>query len=151
VQPTYRIIQTLKKEVIAEKDAPITASDQKLMLPPKPQLVDKKLPYQTLPVTEPELIRGVAIDFDSTEIAVTLIPTLTEPTLVLNPTYKVMQKHPSKHKSSGVEGSIKLNYQITRDGSVSNIKVVKSTLNILFEKSAKKALSQWKFKTAKNT
>lgn len=79
-------------------------------------------------------------------VTVVSLPQITEPIMAIAPTYKVLPKfshHPTK---SNQVGEVKLSYHIDINGNVNNIKIVSSNVNRDLQRSAKKALSQWRYK-----
>ena len=74
---------------------------------------------------------------------IALIPNALEHE-VLQPTFKIM---PSINRvlSSNFNGRVKLAYNITKEGKVENIKIIQSNVPRDIEKSAKRALSQWRY------
>jgi len=59
---------------------------------------------------------------------------------------KVNPKYPRRAKMKKKGGSVQMAFDISKDGNVSNIRILKSTPKGLFDKSSRKAISQWKFK-----
>jgi bla regulator protein blaR1 len=53
--------------------------------------------------------------------------------------------YPSRAMTSGVEGNVELEYSIGSDGSVSDIRVVRTQPEGVFDAAAQTALSQWRF------
>ncbi|WP_441003381.1 TonB family protein [Pseudocolwellia agarivorans] len=85
-----------------------------------------------------------AITLDSSKVSkIALIPNALEHE-VLQPTFKIM---PSINRvlSSNFNGRVKLAYNITKEGKVENIKIIQSNVPRDIEKSAKRALSQWRY------
>lgn len=65
--------------------------------------------------------------------------------VTLIPVYTPEPKFPVELKNAGIAGSTRMQFKVHSDGSVSNIKVLKSD-NPLFSKASKKAVKQWQFK-----
>jgi TonB family protein len=85
-----------------------------------------------------------AITLDSSKVSkIAFIPNALEHE-VLQPTFKIM---PSINRvlSSNFNGRVKLAYNITKEGKVENIKIIQSNVPRDLEKSAKRALSQWRY------
>ncbi|WP_426359456.1 TonB family protein [Pseudocolwellia sp. HL-MZ19] len=85
-----------------------------------------------------------AITLDSSKVSkIALIPNALEHE-VIQPTFKVM---PSLNRvlTTHQGGRVKLAYNITKEGKVKNIKIIQSNVPRDLEKSAKKALSQWRY------
>lgn len=66
------------------------------------------------------------------------------------PVAKVDPIYPRKAKRLKKEGYVKLEFTITTAGTVKDIKVVEAKPEGLFESSAKRALSKWKFRPKKD-
>jgi protein TonB len=64
----------------------------------------------------------------------------------LMPIFKIPPTYPNRAKMLKKEGVVVLEFTITKEGLTSNIKVVKANPPKIFNKSAIKALSKWKFK-----
>jgi protein TonB len=62
------------------------------------------------------------------------------------PLARVNPVYPKRAKMMKLEGFVKLEFTITRNGSVIDIKVLESEPKNVFDRSAKRALSKWKFK-----
>ena len=62
------------------------------------------------------------------------------------PLARVNPVYPKRAKMMKLEGLVKLEFTITRNGSVIDIKVLESEPKNVFDRSAKRALSKWKFK-----
>lgn len=67
----------------------------------------------------------------------------------VTPIMRVEPIYPSFAVSNGLEGIVTLSYDIDKDGSVSNVKVVKSDPKGLFDANAILALQQWTYSTPK--
>lgn len=65
--------------------------------------------------------------------------------LTLIPVYTPKPKFPEELKNAGIPGATRVQFVVHSNGSVSNVKVVKSD-NPLFSKASKKAVKQWQFK-----
>jgi len=63
---------------------------------------------------------------------------------IIQPTFKVMPKV-TRNKTTYQSGSVTLTYKISKEGKVKNIKVMQSDVHRDLEKSAKKALTQWRY------
>ena len=64
----------------------------------------------------------------------------------LMPIFKIPPTYPNRAKIFRKEGSVTLEFTITKSGFVRDIKVIEANPPKLFNKSAIKALSKWKFK-----
>lgn len=63
----------------------------------------------------------------------------------LQPTMRIEPRYPIKAAKGGVEGSVVMRFDIKSDGSVSNVVVVKSVPEKVFDKEASRALKQWMY------
>jgi protein TonB len=64
----------------------------------------------------------------------------------LMPIFKIKPRYPNRAKVLKKEGFVVLEFVITKEGFVRDIKVIKSEPAKLFDSSAKKALTKWRFK-----
>lgn len=62
------------------------------------------------------------------------------------PIFRVNPKYPHKAAREGIEGWVKLKFDINKVGEVINVEVVSSEPKRIFDKEAKRALSKWKYK-----
>ena len=72
-------------------------------------------------------------------------PEATEVTASLEPTQIVSPIYPLRAKMAGIEGNVTLEFGISADGDVSDVKVVSSTPAGVFDTAAITALKQWHF------
>lgn len=61
---------------------------------------------------------------------------------------KVQPRYPVQAAYEGVQGFVELQFNVERDGSTSNIKVINAQPKRVFEEEAIRALSQWKYSPA---
>ncbi len=64
------------------------------------------------------------------------------------PRIKFMPQYPSEAVANQIEGYVKLTFQVNKDGTVRNIKVVDSQPPQVFDKVARRAVSRWMYGTA---
>ena len=83
-------------------------------------------------------------------IKIVTLPQLKEPELAIQPIYKILPQYPANSLKDMQSGEIQLRYQILQDGTVSNINIVKSSVNKLLQQSAKKALAKWQYAPSDN-
>lgn len=67
----------------------------------------------------------------------------------LIPVYRVPPQYPYKASQRGIEGLVELEFTITEEGTVKNIKVVKETPPHVFDRAAIQAISRWRFTPSK--
>ncbi len=65
------------------------------------------------------------------------------------PVKRIEPVYPQKAVDKKLEGSVVLKFDITPQGDVENVSVIKATPKKVFDKSAKIALRQWKYKPSK--
>ncbi|MEM9102807.1 MAG: energy transducer TonB [Pseudomonadota bacterium] len=63
------------------------------------------------------------------------------------PITRVPPKYPRKAAEQGIEGFVSLKFDIDKQGNIRNIRTT-STIEPLFVKSSRRALSQWKYQTS---
>ncbi|MBA6232137.1 MULTISPECIES: M56 family metallopeptidase [unclassified Colwellia] len=63
----------------------------------------------------------------------------------LKPVMRVNPKYPIKAAQEGMEGSVVLKFDVTANGSVTNVEVVNAKPAYVFDKSAVSALEKWKY------
>lgn len=75
-------------------------------------------------------------------------PAIAAAKVAVSPEYRVEPKYPLQAATDRVEGYVVAEFDVLPDGSVSNIKIVKSVPTAIFDKVSTKALSQWRYKTS---
>jgi TonB family protein len=137
-QHSVRVIEIV--EVNPEKIAlpPVTPP-----LPPKPvtnipKAINEKL-TATAAITKPMLALN-----KPTENVVT-VPTIKQPIFDIKPVYKVMPEYPKNALYARKSGTIKLQYRISYTGKVIDITGLNKHSDRVLERSAKQALSQWRY------
>lgn len=63
-----------------------------------------------------------------------------------SPVYRIEPKYPVLAAQKNIEGSVLLQFDIAKDGTTSNIKVIKADPIEIFDKVSIKALEQWRYK-----
>lgn len=77
------------------------------------------------------------------------VPPLAEASLdVRQPRVKFLPQYPPEAVASKLEGFVTLSYQVNKDGSVRNVKVLESQPPQVFDKAARRAVSRWIFSNA---
>jgi len=130
---------TTKKNTYAVVIPPLPAPNKSVAKPLNRALVQpsEKLAEQTIALPK-NYIQAVEV------------PAIKLPELALTPIFKVMPKYFINKYDKKKLGTIKLSYQIDNNGEIINIQVISSNVDRELKKSAKKALSQWKYKAADN-
>jgi protein TonB len=62
------------------------------------------------------------------------------------PVVRVEPEYPRKAARAGREGWVKLGFTITPSGGVANVRVLESRPRRVFDRAAKRALEQWRFR-----
>lgn len=62
------------------------------------------------------------------------------------PLVRIPPQYPRKAAMAGTQGWVELGFNITATGAVSNVKVLRSQPRRIFDQSAKRALSKWKYR-----
>lgn len=143
----------IEERKIEEKNQEPPEEEEKLPPPDLPQPEIKK-PLKTkadLPrpdINIPLSIKGIPYIGDflrsgdpvpDTPLVTPEIATNLVPTLRINPDY------PRRALRSGVEGVVTVEFTITRDGSVKDPVIIKSSPPEIFDRSVLKAIQRWKF------
>lgn len=68
----------------------------------------------------------------------------------LQPTMRIEPRYPIAAAKGGIEGSVVLRFDINPDGSVSNVVVVKSVPETVFDKEATRALNKWVYQKSES-
>jgi len=98
---------------------------------------DLKLPLPGLPALDVNrnLLNGVNAEMSSPRENNDVIALL-----------KVEPDYPRRAAREGIEGWVKLEFTVLEDGTVADVKVLQSSPNRVFDRSAIRALLRWKFK-----
>lgn len=64
----------------------------------------------------------------------------------VHPVMRIEPEYPKTAAKQGIEGSVVLQFSVKPDGSVANVKVIRSNPETVFDESAAVALQQWKYK-----
>jgi len=115
-------------------------------LPPQPQ---SKLP-STQKRLQAKVVKSDGQVLDNlvtlgSLVSVVSLPQLSEPKIVIEPSHKVLPKYSLSARQAKQTGEIVLSYQIDSTGGIKNIAIVYSSVTRELQRSARKALSQWKY------
>jgi len=146
---TIDIIRLKREENVTTKERQLPEPPKTIFTPTplqkftkaaaKPQLVtsDLKLALPGIPAMEVDanLLSGLSADISSPQENNDVIALL-----------KVEPDYPRSAAIKGIEGWVKLEFTVLEDGSVTDVKVLQSQPKRVFDRSAMRALSHWKFK-----
>lgn len=138
----HNIITKTIINVEEESDHSVEVAEQ---LPPMPP--SKKASAEPMLLADQQvIINNVEPNhLVKTKIQRVTLPQIQRPELAVQPTHKVLPTYSVNSLKSRQAGEVLLKYQIMPDGSVSDIRVLKSTVNRTLQQSAKKALAKWRY------
>lgn len=94
------------------------------------------------PSTEASVISIMRVrQIDAAELPPLATPTGAKPTPIDRP----QPAYPSLAEAAGVEGKVRLRFDVQDDGSVANVRVIESTPPLLFDSVALYAVSSWQY------
>lgn len=67
---------------------------------------------------------------------------------IISPVMRVEPKYPAQAIAENLNGSVVLQFDVTAEGKVENVKVISAEPEKIFDKSAKKALRKWQYQTS---
>jgi len=73
------------------------------------------------------------------------LPLSPEPVIDVEPSFRVAPVYPPRARRAGIEGSVTVEFTITRDGAVSAPRIVRSDPPGVFDASVIQAIRKWKF------
>ncbi len=120
-------------------------------LPPKPQskVPNHRQALKTQAMTADNNVITDLVDLNSL-VSVVFLPELSQPEIVIEPTHKVLPKYSLSARQAKQTGEITLRYQIDTAGNTQNITVVATNVSRELQRSAKKALAQWRYSPNKH-
>ena len=149
-------VTEFSKPIVVEKLPPETDKNKEqdtysVAIPPLPPQPNTKInPIQIVKADKSEQLASNEITLPKSYIQGLDVQPLKQPELALKPIYKVLPKYFIEGKNKSFSGEVKLSYQIKKNGTTTNIKVMSSNVDRELKKSARKALSQWQYKAADN-
>ncbi len=144
-----------------EPQAPVALIDPVFEEQEPEDIIEKTLPPPEAPKVTPKPLppeQASSSDDDSLNTGLnnfTLTPPVHQFTSVPNlqgaggdarPMVQIEPKYPIKAAQSGVEGWVKLVFDISAQGTVENVRVLEAEPKRVFESAAKRALKRWKYK-----
>lgn len=128
------------------EDKKVIERDRKLPEPPKPATPPKRAPQPTAENSDPliafnpgtgvqvpgPVLNKLSFEGPRDNGAVAIV--------------RVQPQYPAKAARNGIEGWVSLSFSIDPTGRVTNIKVVDSHPNRIFDQAAKRAMKKWKYK-----
>lgn len=114
-------------------------------LPPQPKAIKPASNIET-----PQHQNDIAIDrpdisLDKPRVTDIAMPTVQQPVLNLQPVHRVVPEYPKKAIFSRLAGQVKLGYRINERGEVVDIITLGKRNNKMLDRSAKRALAQWRY------
>lgn len=136
------IVELEKEEVISRDDVVIV---QAPLIPIKPHVAPVQ-PQHEKALEIKKVDNDLAISLPTGVVNVGAYPTLKQPELSLVPIYQEQPKYSDKAIRARQSGTVKLAYNISSQGKVTDITIVESNVNRQLNNSAKRALSKWLYK-----
>jgi TonB family protein len=78
-------------------------------------------------------------------VSVVVLPELSQPEMAIEPTHKVLPEYSLSARQANQTGEITLSYHIDTNGNIENITIVATNVSRALQRSAKKALAQWRY------
>lgn len=138
-QHSVKIIELPK----ANKSAPVVSPT--LPLPPQPKAIK---PTNSLEIPQHKsdiAINQPDISLDKPSVIDLAMPSVQQPTFNLEPVHRVLPDYPKKAIFSRLSGQVKLGYRINTRGEVVDIITLGERSHKMLDRSAKRALAQWRY------
>lgn len=130
-------------EAVAAPEALLPATTAPL--PVKPTSLPPKHSTKTRVSDDALALAQVKLSVDNLLNPELKIPKVKQAAITIVPTHRVMPEYPKSALYAGKSGTVKLQYRISAEGKVININALTQQGDRLFERSAKQALSQWRY------
>jgi protein TonB len=113
--------------------------------PPELQMVMPKLSLSPIKA-DAQIMNGLVQAEEMVAIAPAPPPPEFSKQSDLIPLVRIEPRYPSRAARRGIEGWVKLEFTITEDGTVDDVKVVEAEPSRIFDRAAKRAVRKWRFR-----
>jgi protein TonB len=120
--------------------------------PPTPPPVIKQPPSNVVKAQTSEIINDLSYstrDINTGKTDISFNKGFGSGDAQARPVVQIPPKYPINAAQKGIEGWVKLTFNINKRGEVTHIKVIDSTPKRVFDKAAKQALKKWKYRAKK--
>jgi len=116
--------------------------------PPKPTLVapNRSIPQPNLDIDMPLLDIPLSTSLNGSLLTGIEIAQGIAPSSRVTPLVRIPPRYPLNARRRRIEGWVKLEFTITKEGSVKDIRVVEAHPRNVFDQAATRAIARWKFK-----
>ena len=116
--------------------------------PPKPALASphQAIPQPNVDIDVPTLDLPLSTRLQGSLLSGIEMAQGTGPTSAVTPLVRIPPHYPMKARRRRIEGWVKLEFTITKEGTVKDIRVVEAHPRGIFDQAAMRAISRWKFK-----
>lgn len=143
-------VTTLPQQVELIKIAPAKPDENPAVavkpLPPKPYSkapnIQQEIQTQVMTIDENPVPNSVNLN---SLVSVVVLPELSQPEMAIEPTHKVLPEYSLSARQANQTGEITLSYHIDTTGNIENITIVATNVSRTLQRSAKKALAQWRY------
>tara|TARA_R110000737_G_scaffold92482_1_gene125393 strand:- start:8729 stop:9442 length:714 start_codon:yes stop_codon:yes gene_type:complete len=117
-------------------------------LPPKPESLPPKYSENSSVSREGLTLTKAKLSVNKTLSHTVNVPTIKQASIAIVPIHRVMPEYPKSALYARKSGTVKLQYRISDEGKVIDITGLTQHGNRLLERSAKQALTQWRYPAA---
>jgi len=136
--PTVKINENILMPKIEDPTKPIIDELEPIVLPPE-ELINQEW-------TDDTTGESYSLAIDLGEIAASESEISTDFALVqLKPEFKALPVYPTRAISRGIEGYVKVQFELSVNGEPFNILIIEAQPEGFFERSAKKAVAKWRY------